>query len=145
VKPNLPVLGPKLGRELATVRAALDAGEFRELPGGGFHAAGHDLALDEVLVERHGKEGWAVASSDGVTVALDSRLDAELQLEGRVYDLIHTVNSMRKDAGLELTDRIRLTIPSSAADLLVHADWIGRETLAVSVDADGAELGLEKV
>jgi isoleucyl-tRNA synthetase len=145
VKPNLPVLGPKLGRELATVRAALDAGEFRELPGGGFHAAGHDLALDEVLVERHGKEGWAVASSDGVTVALDSRLDAELQLEGRVYDLIHTVNSMRKDAGLELTDRIRLTIPSSAADLLVHADWIGRETLAVTVDADGAELGLEKV
>ena len=65
-----------------------------------------------MLVERSGKEGWAVASDDGVTVALDTTLDAELELEGRVYDLIHTLNSMRKDAGLELTDRIAVTLPA---------------------------------
>jgi len=144
VKPNLPVLGPKLGSELASVRAALEAGQFEELPGGGFRVAGHELDPDEVLVERRGKEGWSVASSDGVTVALDIRLDEELEREGRVYDLIHTANTMRKEAGLELTDRIRLTLPLADGDLLAHADWIARETLAVSVDADGSELRIEK-
>src|SRR5918999_6234361 len=62
VKPHLPVLGPKLGKELGAVRSALAAGEFEELPGGGFRVAGHELGADEVLVERSGKEGWAVAS-----------------------------------------------------------------------------------
>jgi hypothetical protein len=51
---------------------------------------------------------------------------------------------MRKEAGLELTDRIRLTLPAADADLLEHRDWIARETLAVSVEADGTELTLEK-
>ena len=142
VKPNLPVLGPKLGPELAAVRAALEGGEFEELPGGGFRVAGHELGPDEVLVERHGKEGWAVAASDGMTVALDLALDEELEREGRVYDLIHAVNTMRKDAGLELTDRIRLTIPAGDAGLLEHEAWIARETLAVSVEASGRELAL---
>ncbi len=144
VKPNLPVLGPKLGRELEAVRASLEAGDFEELPGGGFRAAGHELGPDDVLVERRGKEGWAVAGADGVTVALDAHLDEELEREGRVYDLIHRVNTMRKEAGLELTDRIGLTVPQSDADLLIHADWIARETLAVSVDADGSELAIAK-
>ena len=144
VKPHLPVLGPKLGRELGAVRTALEAGDFEELPGGGFRAAGHDLGPDEVLVERRGKEGWSVAAADGVTVALDAHLDDELLLLGRVYDLIHRVNSMRKEAGLELTDRIDLVIPASDADLLEHTDWIARETLAVSVGADAAELTVAK-
>jgi isoleucyl-tRNA synthetase len=144
VKPNLPVLGPKLGSELGAVRDALAEGDFEELPGGGFRVAGRDLAPDEVLVERHGKEGFAVAAADGVTVALDTHVDEELEREGRVYDLIHTVNTMRKEAGLELTDRIRLTLPGAQADLLVHADWIARETLAVSVDANGSELSIAK-
>jgi isoleucyl-tRNA synthetase len=144
VKPNLPVLGPKLGRELATVRAALESGDFEELSGSGFRAAGHELGLDEVLVEREGKEGWAVAASDGVTVALDARLDAELEREGRVYDLVHKVNSMRKDAGLELTDRIRLDIGKANADLLDLHEWIASETLALSVAAEADEIRIEK-
>ena len=61
VKPHLPALGPKLGKELGAVRAALQAGDFEELGGGRFRAAGHELGPDEVLVERAGKEGWAVA------------------------------------------------------------------------------------
>ena len=97
-----------------------------------------------MLVERHGKEGWAVAAADGVTVALDLALDDELEREGRVYDLIHAVNTMRKEAGLELTDRIVLTLPEADADLLEHADWIARETLAVSVEARGSELALAR-
>ncbi|MGH3138048.1 MAG: isoleucine--tRNA ligase [Gaiellaceae bacterium] len=144
VKPNLPVLGPKLGRELAAVRAALESGEFEELPDGGFRAAGHDLEAEEVLVERQGKEGWAVAASDGVTVALDLHLDADLLLRGRVYDLIHAVNTIRKEVGLELTDRIRLTLPETDAALIEHSDWIARETLAVSVEASGDELRIDR-
>ena len=145
VKPNLPVLGPKLGRELASVRAALDAGDFEELAGGRFRAAGHELAPEEVLVERAGKQGWEVAGSDGVTVALDVALDEELEREGRVYELIHAVNSLRKEAGLELTDRIALTIPDRDRELLErHRDWIARETLAVFVEAGGDELQIAK-
>jgi isoleucyl-tRNA synthetase len=137
VKPNLPVLGPKLGKELAAVRAALEAGEFEQLDGGRFRAGGHELAPEEVLVERRGKEGWAVAGEDAITVALDTRLDEELELEGQVLDLIHRINTMRKDAGLELTDRITVTLPETQAELLRHADWIKEETLAVSIEADG--------
>jgi isoleucyl-tRNA synthetase len=144
VKPHLPVLGPKLGKELGAVRAALQAGDFEELPDGGIRVAGHDLARDEVLVERQGKEGWAVAASDGLTVALDLHLDDELVRAGRVYDLIHAVNSLRKEEGLELTDRIALTIPEGDSDLLEHEEWIARETLAVSVDATGAQIALAK-
>jgi isoleucyl-tRNA synthetase len=137
VKPHLPALGPRLGKELAAVRAALAAGEFEQLDGGRFRAAGHELGPEDVLVERSGKEGWAVAAGDGVTVALDTALDAELGREGRVYDLIHKVNSMRKDAGLALTDRIKLTLPAADADLLEYADWIKAETLSVTLDANG--------
>ena len=144
VKPNLPLLGPKLGKELGAVRAALQSGDFEELPDGGIRVAGHELTRDEVLVEREGKEGWAVAAADGVTVALDLHLDDELVRAGRVYDLIHAVNSMRKETGLEITDRIRLTIPEADSDLLEHEEWIARETLAVSVDARGDELALAK-
>jgi isoleucyl-tRNA synthetase len=139
VKPNLPVLGPRLGQELRAVRAALQEGAFEELGDGRFRAAGHELAPDEVLVERAGREGWAVAAEDGIVVALDTHVDDELARELRVYELIHQVNTMRKEAGLELTDRIALAIPSADADLLEHADWIKAETLAVSLAADAGD------
>jgi isoleucyl-tRNA synthetase len=139
LKPHLPALGPRLGKELPSVREALARGEFEELDGGRFRAAGHELGPDEVLVERRGREGWSVAADAeaGVTVALETSLDPELELEGRVLDLIHRLNSMRRDAGLELTDRIAVTLPASAAELLRHADWIKQETLAVDVDTNG--------
>jgi len=139
VKPHLPALGPRLGKELGVVRAALQAGDFEDLGAGRFRVLGHELAPEDVLVERAGKEGWAVAGDAGTTVAIDTTVDDELALEGRVYELIHRVNSMRKDAGLELTDRIALTIPKDDGDLLVHSDWIGRETLALSVAAGAAD------
>jgi len=80
-------------------------------------------------------------------VALDTRLDDELVLEGRVLDLIHRLNTMRREAGLELTDRIVVTLPSSEADLLEHADWIKGEVLATEIRLDGgsAEPQIAKV
>ncbi|MEP7334346.1 MAG: isoleucine--tRNA ligase [Actinomycetota bacterium] len=135
VKPNLPRLGPKLGKELGAVRAALQAGDFEELGEGRFRAAGHELDPDEVLVERHGLEGWAIAADDGLTVALDTSVDAELELEGQGFDLIHRLNSMRKDAGFELTDRIKVTLPRELSGLVEqHGDWIAREVLALSIE-----------
>jgi isoleucyl-tRNA synthetase len=140
VKPNLPVLGPKLGKQLGAVRAKLEAGDFEELDAGRLRVDGHELAPEEVLVERRGKDGWAVAGEDGMTVALDLALDPQLELEGRAREAIHQVNSMRKDAGLELTDRIVLTLPGELAE---HAEWIARETLAERVEP-GDELQIEK-
>jgi isoleucyl-tRNA synthetase len=134
VRPNLPVLGPRLGRDVAEVRRCLAAGEFRELDDGGVEVAGHRLGPDEVLVERTEKDGWAVASDDGVTVALDTTLDDELRRQGRVHELVHRVNTLRKESGLALTDRIALTLPSSDRDLLDHRDWIAAETLATSIE-----------
>jgi isoleucyl-tRNA synthetase len=145
VKPNLPVLGPKLGKELDAVREALAAGEFQELPDGRFRTAGHELGPDEVLVERGGREGWAVASADGVTVALDLGLDDELVLEGEAYELIHRVNTLRKEQGLELTDRIALTVPEAQREVVDrHGDWVAREVLAIEIRVSGGELSLEK-
>ena len=136
VRPNLPVLGPRLGKEVGALRRALEAGEFEPLPDGGFRAAGHELSADEVLVEQASKEGWAVASEGGITVALDTSLDDELLLEGRLHDMVHRVNTMRKETGLALTDRIHLSLPKADGDLLVFRDRLMAETLAVSLDAD---------
>src|SRR5262249_17892821 len=141
VKPNLPVLGPRLGAELREVRERLAQGEFEELEGGRFQVDGHVLEPDEVLVERIGIDGWGVASDGGVTGGLDIVLDDELRLEGRLLDRIHEVNVLRKESGLEITDRIRLWLPD--ADLVDRfGDRIAAETLAVSVET--GELRIEK-
>ena len=141
VKPNLPVLGPKLGAALRDVREQLQNGDFEELDGGRFQVDGRVLEPEEVLVERIGLEGWAVASEDGLTVALDTTLDDELLLEGRLFDRIHEVNVLRKESGLKITDRINLWLPD--ADLIErYGDRIASETLAVSIEA--GELAIEK-
>ena len=141
VKPNLPKLGPRLGAQLRDVRERLQNGEFQELDGGRFQVDGHVLEPDEVLVERVGREGWAVASEDGVTVALDTTLDDELLLEGRLYDRIHEVNVLRRESGLAVTDRIKLWIPDE--DLVAaYADRIKDETLAVELQVGELRLAL---
>src|SRR5439155_20505482 len=75
VKPNLPVLGPKLGKSLGAVRAALAAGEFEELDGGRFRAADHFLEPNEVLVERTAREGWALSSDVQLSVVYGLSID----------------------------------------------------------------------
>jgi isoleucyl-tRNA synthetase len=135
VRPNFPVLAPRLGSMMPSVKKALDAGDFTELEGGRFEVMGEVLSPSEVFVERLEKPGWAVVADDGVTVALDTALDEELEREGRVYDLIHQVNTMRKEAGLGLSDRIALELPAASADLLDYEDWIAAEVLATSVRA----------
>ena len=131
LKPNLPMLGPRLGPRLPAVKAALDAGDYEELEGGGVRVAGEELGADEVL---HGGgaavEGFAIAQNGALSIALDTTLDEELIREGRVRDLNHRINAMRREMGMELTDRIVVTLGPDDADLLEHEEWIKEETLA---------------
>jgi isoleucyl-tRNA synthetase len=144
LKPNLPVLGPRLGPRLPAVRAALDAGDYEELEGGGVRVAGEELEAHEVL---HGEgsavEGFAIAQNGGLSVALDTTLDDGLVREGRVRELVHRINQMRRDMGLELSDRIVVTLGPEEADLVDHEEWIKAETLAVDVRVGNA-LAIEK-
>ena len=119
------------------MQEALARADFEQLDGGRFRVAGHLLEPEDVLVERGGRSGSAIASADGVTVELDTALNDELRLDGRVLDLIRQVNTLRKDEGLQLTDRIVLTLPREQEELLRYADRIKQETLAVEIRLDG--------
>ena len=147
LKPNLPVLGPRLGSKLPALRRALEEGRW-EREGEQIRVEGELLGPNEVLSEREAEnEGFAFASDGDLSVEIDQELDDELLLEGRVLDLIHALNTLRREEGLELTDRIAVTVPASDSDLLAeHADWIKQETLAVSIEADGGspEIAIEK-
>jgi len=148
LRPNLPLVGRRLGRKVGAVRDAMRDGDYEELPGGGIVVAGETLAPEEVLRgERIELEGWASAEDESVSVAIDTTLTDALRAEGRALDLIRELNGMRKDAGLELTDRVRVVLPAAFADLLDHAQRIREDVLAVSVDVDGGvvEPVIEKV
>jgi isoleucyl-tRNA synthetase len=141
--PNLRVLGPRLGSKVREVKAALERGEAEELGDGRVQVAGVELEAEELIRgERVEISGWAIANDLALSVALDTEIDPELELRGRVYELIHTVNTMRKDAGLELTDRIVLTLPNGD-DLLRHERWIKSETLATRIQP-GESLAIAK-
>jgi isoleucyl-tRNA synthetase len=141
--PNLRMLGPRLGRKVPEIKAALERGEVEELGDGRVRVAGEELEADEVIRgERAAIVGWTIAYDETLSVALDTEIDAELELRGQVYELIHTVNTMRKDAGLELTDRIVLTLPDGS-DVLGHQDWIKAETLATRIET-GQALAIAK-
>jgi isoleucyl-tRNA synthetase len=91
-----------------------------------------------VLVQTESRGGLAVASDQGVTVAVDVTLTPELEQEGYARDLVRAVNAMRKDAGLEISDRIHLFYQASDA---IHAamkrfaDYVQQETLAVTLQS----------
>jgi isoleucyl-tRNA synthetase len=140
--PNLKLLGPRLGRKVPEIREALAGGAFEELGDGGYLVAGEQLSGDEVIRgERIEIEGWTIVEEGPLSVALDTTIDPELALEGRTYDLIHAVNSMRRDQGLELTDRVVLTVPRSDEELLAHERWIKDEVLAERIEL-GDELAI---
>ena len=108
---------------------------------------GHELEPDEVLVEKTASAGWSLAEEGGITVAVSTKLDEELLRAGRVLDLIHQINGLRKEQGLALTDRIKLTLPESEQDLEPYADQIKSETLALEIGFDSSlnEATLERV
>jgi isoleucyl-tRNA synthetase len=140
--PKLDLVGPRYGPNLPELRRLLSEGSF-EVSNGTLRAGAFVLGRGEFTLEYSPREGWAVEHGDDYVVAVDTRLDDELRLEGRVYDLIHTVQRLRRDAGLEITDRIVLTVTDAERDLLVYEDWIKGETLATSIEV-GDSLAVRK-
>jgi isoleucyl-tRNA synthetase len=140
--PKLDLVGPRYGPNLPELRRLLSEGRF-EVSNGTLRAGGFVLNRGEFTLDYTPREGWAVEHGDDYVVAVDTRLDDELVLEGRVYDLIRQVQRLRADSGLEITDRIVLTIPEAERDLLVYEDWIKNETLATSIEV-GDSLGVRK-
>ena len=146
VKPDFKALGPKFGKRMKAVAAAvnaLDAEGIAELEREGRVAVNPDDGQGEALVEvaevtilTDDIPGWLVSSLGGVTVALDISLDDALKGEGLARELVNRVQNLRKDAGLEVTDRIALTVdaaPEVEAVMKDNLDYIADETLANEV------------
>src|SRR5262249_49774161 len=115
IKPNLPVLGPRLGAKLPAIRRALELGQF-EFDGGDVLVEGERLTPDETLRDRIPiTQGWFVASDGELSVELDPNPDKKLLLKGEAYEVIHTGNALRKERGFELTDRVDYTVPKVQA------------------------------
>ena len=136
---KLDVVGPRLGRELPALRELLAAGDF-ELAGGVLRAGLHELAPGEYLLQYAGRDGWSAAHDGDLVVAVSTEISDELALEGRALDVIHEIQRMRRDAGLELTDRIEIAYGiDDGLDRVfaAHGERIASETLALKA-APGA-------
>jgi isoleucyl-tRNA synthetase len=140
--PRLDLVGPRYGPNLPELRRLLSEGSF-ELTDGTLRAGGFVLGRGEFTLDYAPRDGWAVEHEDEYVVAVDTRLDEELILEGRVYDFIHTVQRLRREAGFEVTDRIVLTVSEKERELLAHEDWIKSETLATAIE-EGEEISVRK-
>ena len=133
VKPELKSLGPRLGKDLPRVRAALAEGRY-ERRNGLIVVEGFELKPEEVLVSHEGEKGHAVARESGLVVALDTTLTPELEAEGLARELAHKLNDLRKEAGLDIADRIALRYEGPiAATVERYRDQIAEEVLATSV------------
>lgn len=133
LKLNFRKLGKRLGPAMRTVSDAVARGEYEERSDGVVLVAGEELRDDDITRESIAPAGWSVATQEGITVALDVELDDELLREGRAHDLVRLINVARRDRGLDIQDRIRLTLPDSDSDLMEHLDMMMNETLAVDV------------
>jgi isoleucyl-tRNA synthetase len=153
--PNNRVLGPKFGKNFPKVRQALmaldPAEAARALQAGEtltLDVAGETVTLDgeDVLVQTESRGGTAVASDKGITVAIDTELTAALLQEGYARDVVRQVNNMRKDAGLEISDRIVLSTRDATGDVATalnsFADYIQQETLATSLQTGALDNAL---
>jgi isoleucyl-tRNA synthetase len=139
---NAKALGPRLGPTMKTVLAAAKQGEWRRLPDGGVLVAGQRLAGDEFtlrLVPKPGVACQALQSGEWIVV-LDFAVTRELEQEGIARDLVRAVQQARRDAGLGVSDRIRLALgldaPSRDA-VRAFAGYVSENVLAVEIDLDG--------
>tara|TARA_B100000029_G_scaffold396679_1_gene394773 strand:- start:171 stop:656 length:486 start_codon:yes stop_codon:yes gene_type:complete len=119
--------------DLGDVGARVEAGESVNLAVGGETVT---LEPEDLVVERVPAEGLAVVSDFGCTVAVDTTMTRDLLLEGLMRDFVRQVQNLRKDADLNVTDRIKVYTETDGdlADAIeVHADYIKAETLAVDI------------
>jgi len=148
-KPNYRALGPRFGKKMPQVAAAVEALDAAHvaavLAEGGeigisIDGSDHTLGTDDITLALEPLEGCEVEAEAGHAVALQLELDDELRREGLAREIVHAVQNARKAAGLEITDRIDLTLTGDP-DLLeaaqAHQDYLVNEVLATSVSYDG--------
>jgi isoleucyl-tRNA synthetase len=158
VKPNYRSLGPRFGKRMPQVAAAVEAldpvhvakvmGDGGEI---GINVDGdeHTIGPDEVTLALQPLEGYEVEAEAGHAVALQLELDDDLRREGLAREIVHAVQNARKAAGLDISDRIDLSLGGDA-DLIEaareHETYVSGEVLATSVAydaADGAEAKID--
>ena len=153
VKPNYRTLGPRFGKGMPQVAAAVSALDAASVAstlaeGGevGIAIDGHDhtLGTDDLIMALAPLDGYEVEAEAGHAVALQLEIDEELRRAGLAREVVRAVQDARKNAGLEITDRIELGLGGDAELLAVaseHEAYIAGETLATDIklgDADGA-------
>lgn len=147
IKPNFKILGPKYGKRMKDIAAATE--KFSQDDLAAFESAGNycmeiagekiDLQISdfEILSQSRGLgEGWVVASEGRLTAALDISISDQLKEEGIAREIVNKIQNIRKDKGLEVTDKISLKIQSNKfIDIAINnnLNYICSETLASSL------------
>ncbi len=150
-KPQLKTVGPKFGKQVGAIRTALarlDGAKAKaELDREGVLPLTLDdgstvqLALEDLLIETKQREGYYTMQENDVTVALNTTLTDDLIEEGFIREVISKIQTMRKDAGFEVTDRITVTYSGSAkidAIIASAGATIADEVLALSMTEGAA-------
>jgi isoleucyl-tRNA synthetase len=153
VVPNFRALGPRLGPRVNEVKQALAAADGSELrrqldEQGWIEVSGERITADEVEVRAERHEAFALAEDGGWAVALDLELDDDLRAEGVARELSRALNDLRKEVGLEISDRITLVVETddaTAAVVEAHRAWIAGEVLATQLDLGAAGEGASTV
>ena len=141
VQPNMALLGPKYGSGLKGIAAALSGMDPAEVSkslrsGQGLELSGHVIEPEEVQVLSEDREGYAVASEAGYTVAVTTEVSPELALEGLARELVHRIQNMRRSAGFDIADHIVTYYggsPKLDEALSAHGDYVQRETLSTQL------------
>ena len=136
-KPNFRALGPRFRTRMREVTARIqqltraEVGVLRE--GGSLAVADGQITLADVEIQRTEKQDLVVAFDGNLGVGLDIQLDAELIAEGTAREVVNRIQNLRKDTGLEVSDRIELGLVGAAeveAAVAAHRDYVAGETLA---------------
>ena len=150
LKPQLKTLGPKYGAKLGKIRKffeVCDASEIVATVKKGevykteFEGEAFEFAMDDLLISSESAEGFVSASDKGVTVVLDTNLTPELIAEGVERELISKIQAMRKEAGFEVTDKIKVnyTTDDSAIENAFNGNELPSVVLADAVVKGEAE------
>jgi isoleucyl-tRNA synthetase len=144
IKPNLPVIGKRYGKLIPKIRQYLATADGAAIAAAVARGATQTFVIDgqpldiqpaDLLVESASAEGFACAEEGGYLVGLDTSLNEELRREGVARELVRAVQDARKQAGLEVADRIVLYVEGDdtvAAALAAHREYLMSETLATA-------------
>ena len=140
IKPNFKALGPRFGKDMGLISKEIQnftPEQINQLDKEGSLSlviAGKDvtLSLEDVEITSQDIEGWLVANSNGITVALDITISEELKQEGIARELVNRIQNLRKDSGFEVTDKIKVHLQNDAvleAAVNKNIGYIQSETL----------------